>query len=316
VGRMRRAVSRPESERARSRPDSSTPFASSSTKSGIPPERTARRSTTSPGSASPAAAATSSFAWRRPRRPSAIGSRCARAGQGGSKSGRKVSRSSTPAVAHCSRSRQREQRGEERHGLGRLQAHPGEPALEPLELLLGRGLVPEAQALLDQLDHGVERAVLRVGRAAALEPAVRRLRLAQPLAQVVVHQPTSRSPPPPRSRPPGPGAPAPARSGRAGARAPARARSAKGRGAGARSGASGSSSRAIVSSASRSASTGTSRFSAWRAVTVSMSSPSRWPRSHSGISTTPPPARSRAAAPGSAKGCRPVRHSSRISPQA
>jgi hypothetical protein len=57
---------------------------------------------------------------------------------------------------------QREQRGQERHALRRLQAHERKPSLQPLELLLGRELGLEAHGLLDQLDQRVEGTVLRV----------------------------------------------------------------------------------------------------------------------------------------------------------
>ena len=77
--------------------------------------------------------------------------------------------------------RQREQRGDERHHLGRRELRVREPRLEPTQLALGIVVRLEPQSLLDELDQRVEGAPLAVGRAAALEPAVGRR--GQPLAE-------------------------------------------------------------------------------------------------------------------------------------
>jgi hypothetical protein len=75
---------------------------SSSTKSGTPSARSMMRSTTASGSGTPRVMPPIMWvAWRRERRLTATVVRCERAGQGGTKAGRKVSRVSTRAVGLC-----------------------------------------------------------------------------------------------------------------------------------------------------------------------------------------------------------------------
>jgi hypothetical protein len=70
------------------------------------------------------------------------------------------------------RKRDGKHRREERHDLGQGEAHPRQAAFQLRDLVLARVLSRDEQALLQEIDHGVKRAVLVVGGAPAVEPRV------------------------------------------------------------------------------------------------------------------------------------------------
>ena len=70
------------------------------------------------------------------------------------------------------RDRQIEQRGHQRHGLARVHARARERPLERLEPPLRRLVALPAEGLPQQVQHGEERRVLTIRRAAGLEPRV------------------------------------------------------------------------------------------------------------------------------------------------
>ncbi len=71
------------------------------------------------------------------------------------------------------RKRQTQQRGHERHGVGRRQVHRGEGTLEADDLLLDRFVSPPDERLTEDLGHRIEGGVLVVRRSSALDPHVR-----------------------------------------------------------------------------------------------------------------------------------------------